>query len=105
MTAAARGNGYFAKTLIELSKGGLRTPVDVNANDKEGWTALMYAAGSGNVECVKNLIAAGANVHAKNNNGRTALMIAAAPYVKKNYLGEDEVHDVAAILRVAGARE
>ena len=78
---------------------------NVNAKDKNGWTALMMAAVKGNVDCVKNLIAAGAEVNAKNKDGCTALMMAAAPHVKKNYLGEDEVHDVAAILRAAGARE
>jgi ankyrin repeat protein len=50
----------------------------VNAQDEHGFTALMYAAGKGNVYCVKVLIGCHANVNAKDNDGRTALMLAAS---------------------------
>jgi len=49
----------------------------VNAQDEHGFTALMYAAGKGNVYCVKVLIGCHANVNAKDKNGNTALMNAA----------------------------
>ena len=56
---------------------------DVNAKDKDGQTALMYAAkcglwGSGlcNVDIARMLIDAGADVNALDNEGRTALEIA-----------------------------
>jgi len=51
---------------------------DVNAKDKGGMTALMYAAEeANNVETVKYLVSQGAQVNAKNNNDWTALMSAA----------------------------
>lgn len=100
MYAASRGNGYFAKNLISLEKKN----VDVNARDKNGWTALMFASGVGSVSCVKALIEAGADVNAKGNDGRTALRIAKPAFVQ-HYQNGDEVHDVAAVLRDAGARE
>ena len=50
---------------------------DVNAKDKDGWTALMPAAGNGHPECVEKLIAHGADVNARSNNGWTALNWAA----------------------------
>jgi ankyrin repeat protein/tRNA A-37 threonylcarbamoyl transferase component Bud32 len=49
---------------------------DVNAKDREGRTALMWAASSGNVDIVKILLDAGADISAKNEDGETALMLA-----------------------------
>jgi len=51
---------------------------DLNAKQKNGWTALMLAAGSSRWDCVKALVAAGADVNAANEDGRTALMLTAA---------------------------
>ena len=42
--------------------------------DNDGWTTLMHAD---NADIVKILIAAGANVNAKNNFGQRALMMTA----------------------------
>ncbi len=50
---------------------------DINAVDKHGWTALMYATKYGETGAVKTLIEAHANVYARDENGWTALEIAA----------------------------
>jgi hypothetical protein len=50
---------------------------DVNEKDKDGRTALIEAAATGNTDRVKSLIAAGADVNAQHNDGQTALMDAA----------------------------
>ena len=50
--------------------------LDVNAQDADGYTALMYAAECGNVPAVLLLLEAGAKVDVQNKNGNTALMIA-----------------------------
>ena len=42
-----------------------------------GVTSLMHAAYKGNVQCVKELIAAGADVNAEDENGSTPLIYAA----------------------------
>lgn len=51
---------------------------DVNAQNGNGSTALMYAAFSGKASVAEVLLKAGANVNHTNNNGHTALMSAAA---------------------------
>lgn len=49
---------------------------DVNLQDHNGFTALMYAVGAGRVSIVKLLLAAGALPNIVNANGDTALHIA-----------------------------
>jgi ankyrin repeat protein len=61
--------GDIAGVNALLNKGA-----DVNAKDKDGWTALMEASNNGHTEIVKALIDKGANINAKDKNGRTALM-------------------------------
>ena len=53
---------------------------DVNAQNKDGGTALMEAACWGNTELAEALIKAGANVNAQSENGQTALMWAVYSY-------------------------
>ena len=49
--------------------------LDVNASDGAGNTALMWAAGGGHTEKVRQLLATpGINVNAAAMNGNTALM-------------------------------
>ena len=76
-------NGQFAmvKTLIERG-------VDVNSQNNNGKTALMWAAYHGNVEVIAALVNAGANANAQDKDGLTPMMYAAwrkgcAPGVKK----------------------
>ena len=51
--------------------------VNVNATDKDGWTALMRAACFGKFDCLEHLIAKRANLEATSKEGNTALMLAA----------------------------
>ena len=50
--------------------------IDINAKDKYGNTALMFAAESGKVEAVNALINAGAYINARSISGITVLMYA-----------------------------
>ena len=60
--------------------------VDVNAAGPDGSTAVMYAAANGDLELVRALIKAGANVKLKNQFGTSALteaaIIGSAPVVE-----------------------
>lgn len=56
----------------------LRHGASVNAKDKYGQTALMWAAEQQEVEIVRLLLGAGANPNAKDKDGLTALMWCAA---------------------------
>ena len=66
----AAGNGDIS--FIKSYKG------DINVVDKNGATALIFAAANDQTEAVKALIDAGANVNAADSSGRTALMRAAS---------------------------
>jgi ankyrin repeat protein len=55
----------------------------------------MWAAAYGKVDTVKRLLARGADVAARDDRGKTALVIAL----------EERQPEVAAVLRAAGARE
>ena len=57
MQAGAKGETETLKALIDEG-------ADVNAGDKEGWTALMWPAGRGHTETVKALLEAEADVNA-----------------------------------------
>lgn len=58
----------------ELLKSGL----DVNHEDEQGWTALSYAAGKGDLDLVKMLVEHGANVFKADRGQRTPYAIALA---------------------------
>jgi len=67
--------------------------VALDTKDMHGWTALTYASGVGNVECVKMLLEANANPNIEENDGWTPIMFAA-------YRGHDDIVD---LLAFAGA--
>ena len=67
MRAVLKGHTGCVKTLLEAG-------ADANAEDKNGWTALMAAVAKNNVDCVKVLLEAGADVNAKDKDGATILM-------------------------------
>jgi ankyrin repeat protein len=69
--ASRRSHTAIALTLIDFG-------AEVNAKDRYGVTALMYAAISGSPEIMERLIKEGADVNAKDIDGRTALVEALA---------------------------
>jgi len=52
--------------------------IDVDAQTKDGATALMLASRTGHSEITRMLMEAGAEVNTQDHNGFTALMIASA---------------------------
>jgi ankyrin repeat protein len=77
---------FWTKLLINASENGhrkvvqalLKMGVDVNAKNKDGWTALMVASFNGHLEVMQALLAKGADINAKRNYGGTALITAIA---------------------------
>ena len=70
-SAAAAGLMAPLKALLGRSE-----EVAVDAKDNDGWTALLAAAEGGHAAAIAALLAAGAEVEAKNDNGKTALWYA-----------------------------
>jgi ankyrin repeat protein len=60
--------------IVTLLKAG----ANINAQQKDGGTALMYAAVSNPPEVIATLLKAGANINAQDNDGGTPLIWAAA---------------------------
>ena len=50
--------------------------VDIDVQNKGGWTALMLASRNGKKKVVQKLLDQGANVNLQNNDGQTALIVA-----------------------------
>lgn len=72
MKAAQEGNDWKVARLIKAG-------ADINAKDKDGWTALMYAARyQEGIQCIKLLVDAGADIFTKNNFDSSALSIASS---------------------------
>ena len=61
---------------IEMSKALIAAKENVNEQDNDGWTALMYAIRDNNTEFIDTLLKAGANIKLKNKAGQTAETIA-----------------------------
>ncbi len=89
-TAAEENNVAQTRRLI-------KSGADVNAQNDDDFTALIYAAESKvpSAEVVKLLIDAGADVNARERDGMTAL----------RYAEERDAADVVALLKAAGAKE
>lgn len=62
---------YYVNKLLSLPR------IAIHAVDREGWTALHWAAWSGMPQTVETLLKAGASVDQAENNGFTPLMLAA----------------------------
>lgn len=67
MMASLRGRTSLAQRLID--KGA--------AVNRPGWSPILYAASGGNVATLQVLLKAGADIHARNPAGSTALIMAA----------------------------
>ena len=68
---------YAARTGdIEDVKRRLDHDADIEAKDRNGYTALMYAVSEGHTEIVELLLDRDANIEAQNRSGYTALMYA-----------------------------
>ena len=72
LEAAEKGDTDKIWELIEQG-------ADINAQNEDGMTALMYAARYGHLtpELLETLVSHGADVNARDNKGRTALMLSA----------------------------
>jgi len=70
--AALTGNAVEIDALLKEGHA------DVNTKKVHGYTPLHAAAFSGSVACIEKLLAAGATIDMKNNDGDTALHIAAS---------------------------
>jgi uncharacterized protein len=103
--ADVNGHELFTRTtaLIEAARNGhadcvtvllLAKDVDVDATEKDGYTALIISAEKGYANVVTQLISKGADVNAKSNGGVTALWIAI----------HEGHNDIVNILKAAGAR-
>lgn len=67
---------YEGKTLVELfkiSKIGLQIIKYIGCQKRDGHKALILSVGLDQLDCVKQLVMQGANIHAKDNGGYTAL--------------------------------
>lgn len=69
LTAAFEGRADATKLL-------LRGPVNINAKDKDGFTALMMATDQNHVDIAQVLLQKGADVNVRDNSGNTALSLA-----------------------------
>ncbi len=72
LTHYGKDDGYKGVMELLLDKGEGK----VNDTDEDGCTLLRYAVIIGNLEVIKFLIDKGANIHAKDNKGRTPLDLA-----------------------------
>lgn len=61
----------------------LAAGMDPDTKDREGATALMYAAANGDIDCVRLLLEHGADVNTKDKYGGTALNSAAGGLVNR----------------------
>lgn len=91
MKAAKAGNDWQISAL-------LKSGANVNLQDKDGWTALMYAVRyQESLTCVDLLLQAKADVKIKNKYGSSALMIASCynnnPQILKSLLSYYQVSD------------
>ncbi len=67
--AVKDGDHNEVKKIIEAG-------IDVNAEDKNGWTALMFASQEGHTDIARLLLKNGADVTAQNNEWGTAMVFA-----------------------------
>jgi ankyrin repeat protein len=69
--------GKASTVTVAQIRQALADGADIHAKDTIGTSALLLAAGGGNLDCVKFLMDQGLDIKDKDNNGATALMRAA----------------------------
>jgi serine/threonine protein kinase len=69
--AARKGHSDIMKAILRSLK-----PVNIDAKTKSEWTPLMMAADRGYTNVVELLLEYGADIHAKNNAGKSAIFLA-----------------------------
>ncbi|MBA8666711.1 ankyrin repeat domain-containing protein [Holosporaceae bacterium 'Namur'] len=85
-----KGDSEAVKSLINNDK---HLDLDINTQDKDGYTALMIAVEEGNIEIVTYLIQEGADINITSAEGETALMIAT------NNFGDRQIIDYSQTIR------
>jgi ankyrin repeat protein len=70
----ALASSYGHETVVQLLLRAGRGDIEIDAQDKEGQTALMWASRRGHDGVVQSLLEAGANVNAQAHDGDTALI-------------------------------
>ena len=77
--------------MVNPSFFGLMKGADVNGSQASGWTPLMLASYKGYKEIVELLIAKGADVNARDDNGKTALLEALNPMHRELEKNDKEI--------------
>ena len=93
------GRDIFAASFegdTEAVKSAVESGADVNAKDKDGKTALMYASERGFEDIVRYLLnQKGIDINARDSGGKTALI----------YATEKGRAEIVKLLKTAGAKE
>jgi hypothetical protein len=90
LIAACKGDMLdFNHTKMDLVKTLIESQADINMQNKQGYTALMYAIIFGKRSLVELLLAHGADKTLKNNEGKTALELAQASFPQIVFLLAD----------------
>lgn len=82
MAAANGGLSWMVRDVLADIHVDVNSAVSLAHSDQGGYTALMYACASGEVECVKLLVEAGADARLRASNGNDATSL--VPLAKKN---------------------
>jgi hypothetical protein len=86
MDAAACGHEHTIQMLLNWSDKDSSGPIDLDAADDEGSTALMHAAKHGHENAMLPLLNGGAAVSRQDDKWRTALALAASSQVAMRML-------------------
>lgn len=71
-------HGLLTKSRVQLIELLIAKGAEVNQQDDQGHTALMYAARNGDTQAINSLLRNGARINLADKDGETALMKAAA---------------------------
>lgn len=79
LQASKRGDALKVRKLLERASS-----VDVNYQDKNGWSALMYAVRGGHDKSVNWILERGANPDLRNDDEESTLIVA-TKYRRRTY--------------------